>query len=371
MGYPGDFMESEASKVARTLLGVLKTLHEKHCCHRDIKPENILLVNPDESGVSLDVKLTDFGLARILRPDVCDTTSSDAPESNESSDQELTEKKRTRAYSCVGSDFYTAPEVSIGLGYDTPVDIYSLGVTLYVMLCGTPPSMSQFNHSLYKIEDENKTSSIASEVSSSDSEESGPPTPTAKADLFPQELNISPLAQDFVCKLIHPDPDRRITASDALKHQWITKYTDDKASVCEAASESSPFSTTRSMSIAEAEALLKLPIQGSLFEIAPPVLPPSNSPKLSPLPTPPPVNVTLANVCSKLVPLLDEQRRHNKHRRHKNSPRKHSRGAENKVNLVGAISTSPKKGRVEKHLTDGNKDEDPVSCNRIRIVGEG
>lgn len=310
-------------------------------------------MKPDEDGSTLDVKLTDFGLARILNNADDDASYLDASESNASSDQEFTERKqRSRAYSCVGSDFYTAPEVSVGLGYDTPVDIYSLGVTLYVMLCGVPPSMSQFNHALFKIEDDHRSSSVTTQDSSSDSDESGPPAPTAKEDLFPPELNISALAQDFICKLIHPDPDRRFTASNALKHQWITQFAGYSASICKTASERAPLFTTRSLSVTDAEALLKVPIQGSLYEIAPPVLPPANSPKLSPmpshLPAPPPVNVTLSSVCSKLVPLLEKQK-HHKNRRHKASPRKHSRGAEGRSRVVTLMSTPPKKVRMEEH----------------------
>lgn len=372
MEYPGNFREGEVARVAKTLLGVLKTMHENHCIHRDVKPENILLVKPDEDGSLLDVKLTDFGLAKILHQETDDACFTDASESNASSDNDRTlRKQRSRAYSRVGSDFYTAPEVNIGLGYDTPVDIYSLGVTLYVMLCGTPPSLSQLiNDPIDKIEDQARSSCITTEDSCSDSEESNPSTPTAMADLFPTELNISPLAQDFVCKLINPNNEQRVTALDALQHEWITQFEGD-----DVASGASPFSKTRSMSVSEAKAFLKLPIQGSLHEIAPLVLPPSNSPKLTPTPTPPPVSVTLANVCTKLVPFLDGQRHHNKnHRRYKSSPRKHSRSLD-KARIVTSTATPPKKIRMEQQpsssISSDKITRDPGTCGRIRIIGHG
>jgi len=250
------------------------------------------------------------------------------------------------------------------------------------MLCGVPPSTSQFTHSLYKMQDENITpsgSTSEGESSSSDSEQSAPCTPTSKVGLFPPEFNVSPLAQDFVCKLIHPDPVRRITASNALKHKWITQYAvgsgDTKPRVQYDASVVVPNSKSgrsRTLSIEEAETLLKLPIQGSLYEIAPPVFPPTNSPKMSSVPTPPPVSETLASVCSKLVPFLDEQRHHT-HRRHKSSSKKHSRGAEDKASLVSSLSTPPKKVCIEHQPASSNSQKsiggNSSSCNRLRIVG--
>ncbi|KAK1743639.1 serine/threonine-protein kinase [Skeletonema marinoi] len=116
----GIFSEAETASVAKTLLTVLDVLHRRHLVHRDIKPENILLVNEDDDSGQLHVKLTDFGLARMLdgEEDGFGTTTEDPSE------------RRSRAYSRVGSDYYAAPEVYMGLGYDTPVDIYSL-----VLLC--------------------------------------------------------------------------------------------------------------------------------------------------------------------------------------------------------------------------------------------
>jgi serine/threonine protein kinase len=386
----GDFMEGEVCGVARTLLGVLETLHSRHIVHRDIKPENILLVEADTKDFSkeddggklhLEVKLTDFGLARILKHENDEFKSEEGMDDDD--DDMSAKSQRSRAYSRVGSDYYTAPEVNMGFGYDTPVDMYSLGVTLYVMLCGAPPSASQFTHALFKLEDDNASPSATSDggdsSSTSDSEDSPPSTPTPKSDLFPPELNISSTAQDFICKMIHPDPERRITASDALKHEWITQHVEDQEtrmaslrlnSPMKHHLSSSPREKSRALSSAEAEAILRIPIQGSLHEIAPPVIPPSNSPKLSPVPAPPTVSVTLANVCSKLGSLVEEQRIH-KHRRHhrfKTTPKKHQLSAEEEQEsspIMAAATTPKKKVRVDLNNTSPSFNSPSCANNRI------
>jgi len=314
----GCFTEFETATVATSLLNVLTTLHSRNIVHRDIKPENILLVEEDNCVDQLgSVKLTDFGLARLL-PDENETSSKE--------DQSV--KQRSRAYSRVGSDYYAAPEVHMGLGYDTPVDIYSLGVTLFVMICGTPPSST----SLFKSDDidlYDEDSSIVSEESSQSSQPS--------SELFPPELKISPLAQDLITKMIHPDPEKRIIASDALKHAWIIKNSDEeetqkvihitsRLSLC---SSNDNIARLRTLSSAETESLLRI---GPIV----PAIPPSNSPTIQltkdvnightppePCSTPTSLNpaaatisLTLADVCSKLAPLVDEQLLH-KQRKHR------------------------------------------------------
>jgi serine/threonine-protein kinase CHEK2 len=80
--------------------------------HRDIKPENILLVDQD-----LHVKIADFGLAKIIGEESFTTT-------------------------LCGTPSYVAPEIlsdSRNRRYTKAVDVWSLGVVLYICLCGFPP----------------------------------------------------------------------------------------------------------------------------------------------------------------------------------------------------------------------------------------
>ena len=300
----GIFSEAETASVAKTLLSVLDVLHQKHLVHRDIKPENILLVNEDDDSSQLHVKLTDFGLARILdgEDEEFDTTTEDPA------------VRRSRAYSRVGSDYYAAPEVYMGLGYDTPVDIYSLGVTLYVMLVGCPPSTSTFSF------DTDSDFSDEDSSATSDSEQSAPSSQlSSRTKLFPPEMNVSPSAQELITSMIHPDATKRISASAALKHEWILNHSASQEDVEMATMDMSsklsislPSTNRSALTTTETEAFLRLPFQ---------VFPPSNSPAAKDS-ADSAVTLTLTDVCSKLVPIAN---RHGQQKKKRSRHRSHSR----------------------------------------------
>lgn len=108
----GKLTEGETRKVFKQLFDGVKYLHDRNIIHRDIKPENILLMDDQ-----LNVKLADFGLAKIVGEDSFATT-------------------------LCGTPSYVAPEVIVESRrrhYTKAVDIWSLGVVLYICLCGFPP----------------------------------------------------------------------------------------------------------------------------------------------------------------------------------------------------------------------------------------
>lgn len=92
-------------------------LHSRGIAHRDLKPENLLLANP---GDPASIKIADFGFAKIM---------SKLPKVH---GQQLMKT------SC-GTPEYVAPEVLQNVGYDCKCDVWSMGVILYIMLCGFPP----------------------------------------------------------------------------------------------------------------------------------------------------------------------------------------------------------------------------------------
>ncbi|KAH0472177.1 MAG: uncharacterized protein KVP18_001167 [Porospora cf. gigantea A] len=89
-----------------SIIVAMEYLHEKKVVYRDLKPENILL---DSQGY---IKLIDFGCAK---------------------------KVSGRTYTLVGTPHYMAPEVILGKGYTTAVDIWALGVCFYEFVCGPLP----------------------------------------------------------------------------------------------------------------------------------------------------------------------------------------------------------------------------------------
>lgn len=111
----------ETRHVFKQLFEGMKYLHDRNIVHRDIKPENILLTDKN-----LSIKIADFGLAKIIGEESFTTT-------------------------LCGTPSYVAPEIlsdSKHRRYTRAVDVWSLGVVLYICLCGFPP----FSDELYSKE---------------------------------------------------------------------------------------------------------------------------------------------------------------------------------------------------------------------------
>jgi len=138
--------------------------------HRDIKPENILITE-DINGYPT-IKLIDFGLSRLLGPN----------------------DKCTIPCGTLG---YVAPEVLTTDGYSFQVDVWSIGVVLYLMLRGLLPFESKDNKELVRL--------------------------TLSAKIYLKDIywdKISLEAKDMVNKLLDPNPKTRITTEEILKHPW-------------------------------------------------------------------------------------------------------------------------------------------------------
>jgi len=167
----GSFSEVEAGNVIRQVATACEYMHKKGVAHRDIKLDNIVYSDKECTSVCV----TDFGFAQLAMP-----------------------KGELMNERC-GSPGYVAPEILKLLGYDCKVDLWSLGVTLYILLCGFPPFMDNDRGALYaKIK-------------------SGSFTFTS-----PHWDGISCGAKDCVEKLLEVNPKRRLSATALLNHQWIS-----------------------------------------------------------------------------------------------------------------------------------------------------
>uniref|UniRef100_A0A8K9V727 Serine/threonine-protein kinase n=1 Tax=Oncorhynchus mykiss TaxID=8022 RepID=A0A8K9V727_ONCMY len=153
------------------ILQALRHLHFKNIVHCDLKPENVLLASADAFP---QVKLCDFGFARIIG-----------------------EKSFRR--SVVGTPAYLAPEVLRNKGYNRSLDMWSVGVIIYVSLSGTFP----FN------EDEDIHDQIQNAAFMY------PPNPWKK---------VSQEAIDLINNLLQVKMRKRYSVDKSLSHAWLQDY---------------------------------------------------------------------------------------------------------------------------------------------------
>ena len=168
------FTESTACFIMRQLLSAVAYCHEKGVIHRDLKPENILIESSEEKDKEyFHIKIIDFGTCEILKK------------------KKLTEQ--------IGTSFYIAPEV-LKNGYNEKCDLWSCGVILYILLCGSPPFYGKNEKEIFqKILD-------------------------GEVDFKHKIWNkISEDAKNLVTKLLQVDPNERISAAKALEDIWFKK----------------------------------------------------------------------------------------------------------------------------------------------------
>jgi CheY-like chemotaxis protein len=106
----------------------LAAAHQAGLAHRDIKPDNIFLHRTPQGEV---VKVVDFGIAKLVRQ----------------SEEGTTQGQLTRGM--IGTPVFMAPERIMGIEYDGRVDVYSIGVLLYLMLAGRMPFALKTDEDLY------------------------------------------------------------------------------------------------------------------------------------------------------------------------------------------------------------------------------
>jgi len=168
----GSYSETDASNIIKQILNGVKYLHSLGIAHRDLKPENLLIATKD--GVDT-IKIADFGLSKIFAGGQALETSCGTPD-------------------------YAAPEVLTGeKAYDKSVDLWSVGVITYVLLCGYPPFYATTQPALFE-------KIIHANYHFPD----------------PEWSLVSDIAKNFIKSLLVLDPKKRLTAEECLEHPFLS-----------------------------------------------------------------------------------------------------------------------------------------------------
>jgi len=170
----GHLTEALASDYMLQITQAIMHLHKRGLCHGDIKPENLLLTSDDPSA---NIKLCDFGMARQCG------------------------KEGFQVDYTVGTFDYWAPEIVRRQVVSVAIDMWALGVVVYVMLCGCNP----FDPTAVATDSE-----ILSNIANGKMDESN--------EIW---VHLSPTCKDFIKGLLQVDPIKRLTAVQALQHPWM------------------------------------------------------------------------------------------------------------------------------------------------------
>lgn len=157
--------ETVARRYFKQIVEAVSYCHDLHVVHRDLKPENVVFF--EKLGI---VKVTDFGFSNQFKPGSNLETS-------------------------CGSLAYSAPEILLGDSYDAPaVDVWSLGVLLYMLVCGNPP--------FHEASDSETLTMIFD----------------CKYQIPPQ---LSKECNDLITKMLQKDPADRMSLDDIVNHPWL------------------------------------------------------------------------------------------------------------------------------------------------------
>ncbi|KAJ1959431.1 Calcium/calmodulin-dependent protein kinase type I, partial [Dispira parvispora] len=180
------FSEARVATLIYQILVGLAYLHKQGIVHRDIKPENILFRSRDKDS---DLLIADFGLSTLLSDDT-------------------TQAPRTKC----GTMGYMAPEILLCQSYGRPVDMWAVGVMTYLLLSGYMP----FEYgSATKLENNIDDYDLICDLLSYGRD--------LKFEPSNKWARISPGARNFISSLIVIEPERRLTATMALQHPWLTE----------------------------------------------------------------------------------------------------------------------------------------------------
>lgn len=177
----GVFNEQDAKQIIRQLIDSIVICNNAGIAHRDVKLSNITfpVPNTEDKGKAseLKVRLADFGMAGFMDP--------------------ITKKLHGRC----GTPGYVAPDIlnaKVHEGYSIHVDLFSVGVVAYTLLCGYEPFYGTDDQELIRV---NKSVEYQFHL--------------------PEWGGISMSAKDFIANCLLPHADHRMTAEEAKNHPWL------------------------------------------------------------------------------------------------------------------------------------------------------
>mmetsp|Transcript_16549 Transcript_16549/g.38199 ORF Transcript_16549/g.38199 Transcript_16549/m.38199 type:complete len:404 (+) Transcript_16549:107-1318(+) len=160
----GRLPEDKARRFFQQILSGIEYCHQHMVVHRDLKPENLLL------DADCNLRIADFGLSNVMKDGDFFKTS-------------------------CGSPNYAAPEVISGKLYAGPeVDVWSMGVILYALLCGSLPFDDENIPNLFK---------------------------KIKGGIYTLPGHIGEPTKDLIAKMLVVDPLQRITIAEIRQHPWF------------------------------------------------------------------------------------------------------------------------------------------------------
>ena len=211
------FTLSQIRYLAKGILSGINYLHSENICHRDIKLENILI------NENREIKITDFGLAKNIREDTLNMSQK------------------------VGTLCYKSPELMFDSSdYSYPVDIWACGVALFELISHTLPFWRKTEGEMLRdiwitfgceglekfkeFEEFKKQFLKQQKKGMKDNNNTG----ESKIKSFIKLKSVTELDSDFIdllSKMLEVDPEKRISAEDALKHEFFTKSSSSESNL--------------------------------------------------------------------------------------------------------------------------------------------
>lgn len=187
------FTEKEASQILRQVAMAVQYCHSRNIAHRDLKPENLLLLMKAEEQGQVKVKLADFGFAKVDNGDLTTPQFTPYYVAPQVLEAQKRQKEIRMGQRSPGSPYF----------YDKSCDMWSVGVILYIMLCGYPPFYSE-------VPSQPITQRMRKKIMSGNFD-------------FPHREweNISDDAKDLIRYLLCVEESERISVDDLLRHRWL------------------------------------------------------------------------------------------------------------------------------------------------------